>query len=297
MNRSPTFPVKNMTPQEAWKGEKPDVDHFRIFGSIAYAHVPDHRRKKLDDKGENCIFLGVSEPTKAYKLYNLTAKKIVVSRDVDFNEKKFWPWSSSSGVDSQQIPTDFDVENEDKMQQHQQQVPYVVAPGNVRSDDPETLDSTGLDARTDDQLQDSACLRSQRTKRRPAWMSDYQVQDNEIPEDPLVQFALFSDCDPTVYKELVKEKKWKKAMDDEIAAIERNDTSELIDLPPGHKSIGVKWVYKTKLNENGEVDKHKTRLISKGYKQEHGIDYMEVFAPVARHDTIRLVTTLAACNS
>ena len=53
LNRSPTFSVQNMTPEEAWKGRRPAVDHFRIFGCIAYAHVPEVKRKKLDDKAEN----------------------------------------------------------------------------------------------------------------------------------------------------------------------------------------------------------------------------------------------------
>ena len=86
-------------------------------------------------------------------------------------------------------------------------------------------------------------------------------------------------------------------MDDEIEAIERNDTWELINLPKGHKTIGVKWVFKTKLKENGEVDKYKACLVAKGYKQEYGIDYTEVFALVARHDTIKLVIALATQNS
>jgi hypothetical protein len=83
-------------------------------------------------------------------------------------------------------------------------------------------------------------------------------------------------------------------MDDEIDAIEINNTWELTNLPKGHKTIDVKWVFKTKLTENGEVDKYKARLVVKGYKQEYEIDYTEVFAPVARHDTIRLVIALAA---
>ncbi|XP_033511578.1 uncharacterized mitochondrial protein AtMg00820-like [Nicotiana tomentosiformis] len=100
--------------------------------------------------------------------------------------------------------------------------------------------------------------------------------------------------DPTTFENVVKEEKWRKAMDDEIDAIERNDTCELSDLPKGHKTIGVKWVFKTKLKEDGEVDKYKARLLAKGYKQEYGINYREVFAPVARHDTIILVIALAA---
>ena len=86
-------------------------------------------------------------------------------------------------------------------------------------------------------------------------------------------------------------------MDLEIEAIERNGTWELTDLPKGMKKIGVEWVFKTKLNENGEVDKCKARLVAKGYAQQHGIDYTEVFAPVARWDTIRMVIALAARNS
>ncbi|KAM2407389.1 hypothetical protein ACFX1X_026583 [Malus domestica] len=81
-------------------------------------------------------------------------------------------------------------------------------------------------------------------------------------------------------------------MDVEIAAIERNNIWELTDLPQGGKMIGVKWVYKTKLNENGEVDKYKAWLVAKGYAQEYGVDYAEVFAHVARLDTIRVVIAL-----
>ena len=65
-------------------------------------------------------------------------------------------------------------------------------------------------------------------------------------------------------------------------------------LPAGGKVVGVKWIFKTKLNENGEVDKHKALLVAKGYTQQNGIDYAEVFAPVARLDTIRLVISVAA---
>nr|XP_017251133.1 PREDICTED: uncharacterized mitochondrial protein AtMg00810-like [Daucus carota subsp. sativus] len=105
-----------------------------------------------------------------------------------------------------------------------------------------------------------------------------------------------AECDPVTFEEASEESKWNKAMDEEIGAIKKNDTWELTDLPEGHKSIGVKWVYKTKTNQDGEVEKYKARLVAKGYKQRYGIDYDEVFAPVARVDTIRLLTAIAAQN-
>ncbi|CAL2276933.1 unnamed protein product [Prunus armeniaca] len=67
--------------------------------------------------------------------------------------------------------------------------------------------------------------------------------------------------------------------------------------PNAQKKIEVKWVFKTKLNEKGEIDKHKARLVAKGYKHEFGVDYKEVFALVARMDTIRLVLSMATQNS
>ena len=95
MNKSPTLTVQNMTPEEAWSGRKPTVDHFRIFGCIAYAHIPNEKMRKPENKGEKCIFLGVSDKSKAYKLYNPNTMKIVISCDVVFDEKDTWSWNQN----------------------------------------------------------------------------------------------------------------------------------------------------------------------------------------------------------
>ena len=81
-------------------------------------------------------------------------------------------------------------------------------------------------------------------------------------------------------------------MDEEIKVIVKNDTWELTTLSKGHKSIGLKWVYKTKRNAKGEIEMHKARLVAKGYSQNAGMDYDEVFAPLARLETIRLIISL-----
>ena len=75
-------------------------------------------------------------------------------------------------------------------------------------------------------------------------------------------------------------------MNEEIAAIKKNDTWEITPRPTSHKAIGVKWVYKKKMNVDGEVEHYKAWLVLKGYGQKEGIDYDEVFAPVTRMDSI-----------
>jgi hypothetical protein len=136
----------------------------------------------------------------------------------------------------------------------------------------------------------------QRLRRRPVWMNDYTSGEEFSDEDTLAHLVLFAESDPIAFDEAIKDSKWRKAMDAEIEAIERNHTWELMELPEGEKTVGVKWIYRTKLNEKGEVDKFKARLVAKGYTQKYGIDYSEVFAPVARHDTIRMIISLAAMN-
>lgn len=94
----------------------------------------------------------------------------------------------------------------------------------------------------------------------------------------------------------MKEEKWRNAMKVELDVIERNHIWELTTLPNGSKTIGVKWIFKTKYNERGEVEKHKAELVAKGYSQKEGLDYKGVNALVARWDTIRIILALAAVN-
>ncbi|KAL4346685.1 hypothetical protein GQ457_17G012090 [Hibiscus cannabinus] len=83
-------------------------------------------------------------------------------------------------------------------------------------------------------------------------------------------------------------------MDAKIEAIEKNEMWELTSFSIEVKKVGVWWMYKTKANENGELEKYKARLVAKGYVQKHSIDYTEVFAYVARLETIRLVISISS---
>ncbi|KAA3469003.1 Retrovirus-related Pol polyprotein from transposon TNT 1-94 [Gossypium australe] len=84
---------------------------------------------------------------------------------------------------------------------------------------------------------------------------------------------------PTSYEEAAKHDEWRATMIDEIKMIEKNSTWQLVDQPKNCKVVGVKWDYRTKLNPDGSVNKHKARFVVKGYFQQQGIDFSNTFAP------------------
>ena len=100
--------------------------------------------------------------------------------------------------------------------------------------------------------------------------------------------------EPCSYAEVVKEEVWRSAMVEEISAIERNKTWTLVKAPPGIKPIRVKWVYRMKKDQTRAIVKHKARLVAKGYSQKFRIDYEEIYAPVARFDSIRILIAIEA---
>ncbi|MCO5603072.1 hypothetical protein L7F22_057216 [Adiantum nelumboides] len=100
----------------------------------------------------------------------------------------------------------------------------------------------------------------------------------------------------TCFEEAVENDKWQEAMNEEMDALYGNETWELVPLPKGKKPIGCRWVYKVKHDSDGSVSRYKARLVAKGYAQTYGIDYEEMFAPVAKMATIRVIIAVAAAK-
>lgn len=324
INRSPTKSVINMIPEEAWSGRKHNVSHMRVFGCVAYAHVPDELRRKLDNKGEKCIFVGYSDESKAYKLYNPISKKVIINRDVQFIEDEAWDGTLDKTINiAANIPQE---ENEDFIsastpsnatppivvqgqQSGQQMTPSSVrttphtqanTPSNVQVT-PSSIGSLGAGPSsphsTNASDMSNPTLASLRRQKIRSLREIYEHNEGENNVGQTSLFALYSHVDdPIHFEEAIKEEKWVQTMDEEIDAIEKNETLELVSLPQGKEVIGVKWVYKTKLNANGDLQKHKARLVAKCYSQQPGVDYNETFAPVARLDTVRTILAIAAQN-
>ncbi|GKC00221.1 retrovirus-related pol polyprotein from transposon TNT 1-94 [Tanacetum coccineum] len=236
----------------------------------------------------------MSEESKAYRLIDPQTLKVIVSKDVIFEEHKSWSWSQGNEGDGVKeitwgdydfVDDDYEFVNEDSFDQDND----VIHDEHIGNLSPETHDSGPSSPALGEG-------RSQWVRRHPAYLSDYFAGDDQALDsvDDELNITDLVHHDPIHYEDAVKDDKLRKAMDLEIQAIEKNQTWRLVDLPKGTKCIGVKWVFKTKLNEKGEVEKHKARLVVRGYGQEFRVDYEEVYAPVARIDTIRLMIALAA---
>ena len=299
INRVPTRALKDQTPYERLRGRKPSIGHIRVFGCVAHAKRDSALIKKLDDRSEALVHLGIEPGSKAYRLYNPSTKRVVVSRDVIFNEETCWNWKgdknheeADSGnfsmtwglsLDEGNGPYKVVVEEED------------VTEGNedVVIEEEESQDITEETEETEpNDEEDTGPRRSSRQVKPPKYLENYVM----LAEVESIMLLLSINDEPATYQEAKRYTRWTKACKEEIESINRNKTWTLVDKPHGVKIIGLKWIFKVKKNADGTINKFKARLVAKGYVQELGIDFEEAFAPVARIETIRLLISLASAH-
>nr|GEY62094.1 putative reverse transcriptase, RNA-dependent DNA polymerase [Tanacetum cinerariifolium] len=108
-----------------------------------------------------------------------------------------------------------------------------------------------------------------------------------------VEAAITNNDEPKSFKQAAQDARWREAMQKEVKALKKNGTWALEYLPEGKRAIDLKWVYKFKFKPNGEVERYKARLVSKGFTQMEGVDYHDTFAPVAKLVTVRTLLAIA----
>ncbi|WJZ94464.1 hypothetical protein VitviT2T_013319 [Vitis vinifera] len=116
--------------------------------------------------------------------------------------------------------------------------------------------------------------------------------------DPPLDFSpdIFDASPRQVADEQIDDELTRIAMKEELDALTKNHTWDLVPLPPGQSVVGCKWIYKIKTRSDGSVERYKARLVAKGFTQEYGIDYEETFAPVARISSVRALLAVAAAR-
>jgi hypothetical protein len=268
INRSPSTAIELKTPMEMWTGKPADYSQLHIFGSPVYVMYNTQEVNKLDSKSRKCVFLGYADGVKGYRLWDPTAHKVVISRDVIFAEGKMQMEEHNS------IPKETTAVQMENTQNHtsSEAAPEHEEQEQIESETPEVRRST-------------------RERRPPAWHSEYVTESN------IAYCLLTEDGEPSTFHEAIKStdvSMWMTAMQEEIEALHKNNTWDLVPLPQGRKAIGNKWVYKIKRDGNNQVERYRARLVVKGYAQKEGIDFNEIFSPVVRLTTIRVVLAMCA---
>lgn len=305
INRSPHSKLDGDVPYKVWSGEHADYERLRIFGCTAYYHVSEG---KLDARAKKAIFLGYARGVKGYRLWSVEDSKFIISRDVTFDENSMEASSKAlvpCGVDNETSRSQV-VEIEPKDQPGSSRV-QAVDHGDTQdeSDDElehETVQQENVQILQQQQLEDS--LVSGRPRRAYKQVqklgSDQPLKHyGQVNLVDLVEHALsVEDDEPVSFKDSIQKndsESWLAAMEEEMESLRKNQTWELVPLPIGKKAIGCKWVYKKKEDpSNLGGTRYKARLVAKGFAQREGVDYNEIFSPVVKHTSIRVLLSIVA---
>ncbi|GJR48129.1 retrotransposon protein, putative, ty1-copia subclass [Tanacetum coccineum] len=266
LNMVPTNKV-DKTPYELWYRKVPNLSYLKVWGceALVKRDTPD----KLEQRSVKCIFIGYPKETMGYYFYFPPENKIVVARYAEFFEKNLITQEvSGRAMDLEEI------QDED------------TSPSENTSEIPMAVE--GFEPPQPPQEEMIPIRRSERTHRAP----NHLCLNVEVEEHSLGDLN-----EPTSYKAAMldsESNKWIDAMNAEIQSMMDNMVWVLVDLPPGCKTVGSKWLFKKKTDMDGIVHTYKARLVAKGYTQLYGVDYEETFSPVADIRAIRILISIAA---
>ncbi|RVW91817.1 Retrovirus-related Pol polyprotein from transposon TNT 1-94 [Vitis vinifera] len=243
------------------------------------------QQSKMDKKVVRCVLVGYDSQPKRWRCCNPTTGKYYTSRNVVFDESSSW-WSSEK-----EILPDSDV-FKDELQSARIQLSLGeaenAADGDIGDDETQSPWQTGVHGQPSEEGEPSEIeapiplRRSARTKKpNPKYANVAIVEDANTKE-------------PETFAEAFQNPDWSKAMKEEIAALKRNQTWELVPKPRDVEPISCKWVYKIKRRTDGSIEMHKARLVARGFSQQYGLDYDETFSLVAKLTTVRVLLALAA---
>ena len=271
-----------------------------LWGCEAY--VDRMKTTKLQPKADKCFFIGYPKETRGYSFWHKLTNTIIVKRGAKFLEKEFLERIKSN--DTRVILE----EKEDLLGDHHDgdSVSYIpsVVSESMASHGEETLttpppvvQTTQVEdesiqqeiveeVQTQEELQEQGGVRrSTRERRRP----DFYMGLHEI--------LVVDTEDPLTYEEALQRddsKAWLDAMQSEIQSMYDNKVWTLVDLPDEKRTIQCKWIFKRKMDMDGNMTTYKARLVAKGFTQIHGIDYDETFSPVAMFKSIGIILAIAA---
>jgi hypothetical protein len=221
---------------------------------------------KLTPKLDKCFFVGYPRETKGYYFYNKAEGKVFVARNDVFLEKEFL----SKGLSGSKV----------KLEEIQETLETVLAP----TEDPRDVQDVAQTV-----VEAPAPRRSIRARRATDKLNLLITKECHV--------LLMENDEPMTYTEAMKgpdSDKWLEAMGSELNSIHDNQVWNLVDPIEGVRPVDCKWIFKKKLDMDGNVHIYKARLVAKGFRQIQGFDYEETFSPVAMLKSVRILLEIAA---
>ena len=249
---------EDKTPYELWKGLKPSYKFLRVWGCLAKVAVPLPKKVKIGPKTIDCIFIGYAHNSSAYRF-------LVHESKISDIHKNTIMESRNASFFEHVFPCRSKEESSSLK----------------RTCETIRENSQDLELVSEDEPRRSKRIRTEKT-----FGPDF--------------LTYLLDSEPQSFNEAVSSTEgssWKEAINSEIESILQNHTWELVDLPPGCKPLGAKWIFKRKIKADGSIEKYKARLVIKGYKQREGLDYFDTYSPVTRINSIRMILAIATLRN
>ena len=301
LNRVPSKAVPK-TPYELWTSRKPSLRHLHVWGCQAEVRIYNLHEKKLDSRTISGYFIGYPERSKGYRFYcpnhstrivesgnarfieNGSVSGSVGARDVEIREP-LMDQNPSNNPSQIEVPITVAQPQSMNMEQQQMDAPSPIMDAIVQEEEE--------NAQVNEQVrpQEEIVSRWSTREKRLAISNDYIVYALEHESD----FSI--DNDSVSFDQAMSGENSDKllmAMKEELKSMDDNNVWEMTELPKDSKIVGCKWVFKTKRDSKGNVERYKARLVAKGYTQKDGIDYKETFSPVSRKDSLRIIMALVA---
>ncbi|CAL2256839.1 unnamed protein product [Prunus armeniaca] len=277
INLSPSAPLNSDVPNKLWSGKDISYNHLKVFGCRAFVHIPKYERSKLDVKSKECIFMGYGNEEFGYR-----------------HDKLDNPREYPANLDPIPPP----LEHNDRRDEYNDT-------DNPASDPiiNEPADDDVSDGHTTDGIIDDVVDEGQEAKTHEEPAAEFQPRRLTRVRRPPSRYSpndyvlLTDGGEPECYEEALthdQQDEWLKAMHEEMQSMHENHMYDPMNLPEGRKALKKKWVYRLKMEENNSKPRFKARIVVKGFSEKKGIDFEEIFSPVVKMSSIRVVLSLAA---
>lgn len=302
LNLIPTKAIpQDKTPYELWHNKKPRFDHLKIFGCAVYI-LDKTKKNKFDKRSFKGVLVGYQQ--NGYKVLDTESNKIIIARDVIFDEVNFK--NSRQSVQTKEITHEGPSEKIQKMNDEdildisqEKSNESLSEIGNLyktqhleKGTPPNQSGIVNVDKNSNNnkiQIE----RRSERIKKMPvvSYNEDYclHIYANSILNNIPNSYSEIKNRDDQF--------QWEKAIKEEIDSLIDNKTWDLVPYPTNKNIVDCRWIFTIKNDADGNPAKYKARLVARGFSQQYLLDYNETFAPVARITTFRLILAFANQNN